>query len=443
MEEFKSHERSFLYSGGRYYPVMGIDLVLLLFLILIFIQSFLNPTKNSNNVGAFIFFCILFSNVFIDGVLIYHQLKKPDRISIHLCLLKGIFGFLGIFTAISGIYFLIITEKMWKATPPVKKYEPLFCPKCYNEIKNTKSFYCSKCGQKTEFALSLEDVKKAQYREKLKDFKKEYLKLANEGDSQYIENFQKLYPNYDINSTEFNKLKELLASKGHGYDNNQLVDLLAIAAIQIEYREIRGKMLHNNPKVSDDCIRNFLELFGNTYPAHIGTIETLLMNDFSYNGNLESDIARVIKKIELNKFESSLKSNDDSGNYYTIQDIDRISGYEFERILKQLFEKMGYTVTHTTLSNDQGADLLIERFGERTVVQSKNWQNNVGNTGVQEVVAAIKHYKSHKAMVISSSGFTNSAISLAKSNNVELWDRAKLSTKLKDYPISNESIIHI
>ena len=443
MKEFESYERSFSYSGGCYKLVMGIELFFLLFLIPASLNSSLNSGGSLTGFGAFILFCILFLNLCADVILICDQIKCPDRISIDVCLIKGILGLLGIFTAISGIYFLIITEKMWNAIPPVKKYEPVFCPKCYNEIKNTKSVYCSKCGQKTEFALSLEDVNKSQYREKLKDFKKEYLKLANEGYSQYIENFQKLYPNYDINNSEFKNLEELLASKGHAYDNNQLVDLLAIAAIQIEYREIRGKLLHNNPKDSDDCIRNFLEFFGNTYPAHIGTIETLLLNDFSYRGNLESDIARVIKKIELTKFESSLKSNDDSGNYYTIQDVDCISGYEFERILKQLFEKMGYSVDHTTLSNDQGADLLIERFGERTVVQAKNWKNNVGNTGVQEVVAAIKHYKAHKAMVISSSGFTNSATSLAKSNNVELWDRTKLSTKLKDYPISNDSIIHI
>ncbi len=443
MAEFKSYERSFSYTSAIYKIVIGLDLFLLLCLILGVTNSYFTQTENSNSVGAFIFLTILFSNVCIDGVLIYRQLKQPDRISIHLCLLKGIFGFFGIVTILSSLYFLLITEKMWNAKPPNKKYEPLFCPKCYKEMKNTMSAYCPYCGQKVDFPLTMEDLKKAQYREKLKEFKNEYLKLANEGNSQYLENFQKLYQNYDLNSAEFKKIKELLASKGHRYNTNQLVDLLAIAAIQIEYREIRGKLLHNNPKDSDDCIRNFLEFFGNTYPAHIGTLETLLLNDFDYHGTLESDIPRIMKKIELSKFESSLKNDDDSGNYYTITDVDRISGYEFERILKQLFEKMGYAVTHTTLSNDQGADLLVERFGERTVIQAKNWQNNVGNTGVQEVVAAIKHYKAHKAMVISSSGFTNSAISLARSNNVELWDRATLSRKLKDYPISNDSIIHI
>jgi HJR/Mrr/RecB family endonuclease len=99
---------------------------------------------------------------------------------------------------------------------------------------------------------------------------------------------------------------------------------------------------------------------------------------------------------------------------------------------------MGYRVIHTNLSKDQGADLIIEKFGERIVIQAKNWTNNVGNTGVQEIVAAIKHYNANKARVISSSGFTSAAIDLAETNKVELWDRNKIILLLNQYPIFSQ-----
>lgn len=103
-----------------------------------------------------------------------------------------------------------------------------------------------------------------------------------------------------------------------------------------------------------------------------------------------------------------------------------MTGYEFEEFLKTLFEKMGHQVEHTKLAGDQGADLVISKFGERTVVQAKRYSNKVPNKAIQEVVAAIAHYKADKGMVVTTSGFTRSAIELARSNNVELIDRNKL-----------------
>lgn len=104
-----------------------------------------------------------------------------------------------------------------------------------------------------------------------------------------------------------------------------------------------------------------------------------------------------------------------------------MAGLEFERFLGDLFNKMGYKVTQTKLSGDQGADLIVERFGEKIVVQAKRYSETVGNKAIQEVVAAKNHYKCNKALVITSSNFTKSAIQLAKSNEVELWDGNKIN----------------
>ncbi|KYC48905.1 MAG: Restriction endonuclease [Candidatus Methanofastidiosum methylothiophilum] len=122
-----------------------------------------------------------------------------------------------------------------------------------------------------------------------------------------------------------------------------------------------------------------------------------------------------------------------------IQDLNKLDGYQFENFLKSLFKNMGYKVSHTPLSGDQGADLIIEKFGEKTAVQAKRYQGSVSNKAVQEVVASIAHYNVNRGMVVTNSDFTRSAIELATSNSVELVDKNKLKNWLEQYPVDNNT----
>ncbi len=103
--------------------------------------------------------------------------------------------------------------------------------------------------------------------------------------------------------------------------------------------------------------------------------------------------------------------------------IDVMSGEEFEEYLKYYFESQGYNVKLTPVTNDYGADLVLKKDGEVTVVQAKRWNEPVGNSAVQEVVASKGYYKATNAMVVTNSTFTTNALNLAKANNVILWDR--------------------
>lgn len=106
--------------------------------------------------------------------------------------------------------------------------------------------------------------------------------------------------------------------------------------------------------------------------------------------------------------------------------IDSMDGYEFEHYLKELFHLKDYKVKSTPLSNDQGADLLLNKNNEKIVVQAKRYSKPVGNKAVQEVIAAKHYYNCSKAIVITNNTFTRSAKQLAKRINVELWDRKEL-----------------
>ncbi len=112
-----------------------------------------------------------------------------------------------------------------------------------------------------------------------------------------------------------------------------------------------------------------------------------------------------------------------------LAEIDEMTGLEFEQYSANLFEELGYEkVTVTGSSHDQGADIIMERDGVRFAVQCKVYSTRLGNTPVQEIVAAREFYGCHVGAVITNSYFTDFAVDLAKANRVLLWDRVHLAS---------------
>lgn len=109
-----------------------------------------------------------------------------------------------------------------------------------------------------------------------------------------------------------------------------------------------------------------------------------------------------------------------------IDEVDKMTGKEFEKLLLLLFKNLGYQVSLTSGSQDYGADLILYKDSVKTVVQAKRYKNPVSVKAVQEVSSSLKYYKADKAMVITNNRFTQNACNLARSNSVELWDRKKL-----------------
>jgi restriction system protein len=123
----------------------------------------------------------------------------------------------------------------------------------------------------------------------------------------------------------------------------------------------------------------------------------------------------------------------DANERFTINDVDNMDGYEFENFIGSLYEKMGYLVEQTPKSGDQGADLIITKFGERTAVQTKNYRENVSNKAVQEVVASQAFHKCTSCSVVTNSYFTKSAMELGNANGIKLVDREELKVLIDKY----------
>lgn len=124
---------------------------------------------------------------------------------------------------------------------------------------------------------------------------------------------------------------------------------------------------------------------------------------------------------------TSLKENDE----YTIEDVDKMNGIEFENFLKVLFEHLGYKSKITQASQDQGIDLILVKNSIMYGVQAKNYSSSVGNKAVQEVIAGSQYYNCDKSIVVTNNYFTGAAKDLAKATNVKLWDRDFLMNMLE------------
>lgn len=134
-------------------------------------------------------------------------------------------------------------------------------------------------------------------------------------------------------------------------------------------------------------------------------------------------------------------------NAFTIEEIDAFGGGNsqkggdiFEHYIAGLYKRMGYhaeTISELkkkgivkTKGFDQGADVIIDYYEgnekKRGVIQCKHYKNTVGNSAVQEVVAALAYFKADVGIIVTNNFFTPAAVELASANKVVLVDRNKL-----------------
>ena len=142
-----------------------------------------------------------------------------------------------------------------------------------------------------------------------------------------------------------------------------------------------------------------------------------------YNTNIQN-------KLFFEKITTNNNSNIFSAYKYSIDDIDVMTGLEFENFISKLFIQMGYSAYTTKASGDQGIDVIAEKNGIKYGIQAKCYSVSVGNSSIQEAVAGKAYYSLDKVIVITNNIFTKAAIDLAQKNGVILWDRNVLKEKL-------------
>jgi hypothetical protein len=110
--------------------------------------------------------------------------------------------------------------------------------------------------------------------------------------------------------------------------------------------------------------------------------------------------------------------------------VDGMSGRQFEVLLENFFVNKGYRVARIGGRGEFGADLLLHDAHGRIIVQARRWTGLVPHNVVHQAVAARSHYGAARALVVTSSDYSEQAVTVAHSNDVTLWNRATLAAEM-------------
>ena len=254
--------------------------------------------------------------------------------------------------------------------------------------------------------------------------------LRNSNEYELIQSFVKKYESDCIKYDYLNNLYLLLKQKKVNLEKSSLKNVVESEFLKQDYDRFKERILRTEPSTREEFIKVFLELYPDNNSTYLDYFNELMLK-LGFEKLSTYQIPHYKKEMELKNFEKQL--NNDCMRRYSIRHIDIMNGFEFEDFLAELYQNMGYSIERTPYSKDQGADLIVSKYGEKSVIQAKNYSDKAPNKAIQEVVAAKGFYKCEKAIVVTNNYFTNSAVDLANANDVELIDRNKLELLITKY----------
>lgn len=129
----------------------------------------------------------------------------------------------------------------------------------------------------------------------------------------------------------------------------------------------------------------------------------------------------------------------------SLTDIDRLNPNLFEASIASLYQKQGFEVYLTPYSNDKGVDVAVLKDGENYLIQAKQTKLLVGNEAIQEICTAKNYYEDKfkekfDLLIITNNDYSESATTLARFNNIKLFNRNQLENLVNSNEITLQNI---
>lgn len=105
---------------------------------------------------------------------------------------------------------------------------------------------------------------------------------------------------------------------------------------------------------------------------------------------------------------------------------ERMSPAEYEGYCADILNSNGWQARTTSLSGDQGVDVVAEKDGFCVAIQCKKYSSPVGNKAVQEVTAGMTYWGASIGVVVTNAGYTRSARELAAVHGIFLLHHEEL-----------------
>lgn len=108
---------------------------------------------------------------------------------------------------------------------------------------------------------------------------------------------------------------------------------------------------------------------------------------------------------------------------WSVKLIQELEWKRFEELSVSYYLEKGIKAETTSLGADGGIDIKLyqdDSGNATTIIQCKSWASQVGVKPIREFLGVMTHEKIAKGFYMTSSGYTNDAIEIAKSNKITL-----------------------
>jgi SNF2 family DNA or RNA helicase/HJR/Mrr/RecB family endonuclease len=129
----------------------------------------------------------------------------------------------------------------------------------------------------------------------------------------------------------------------------------------------------------------------------------------------------------------------------SLLEIDRLNPNLFEASIAALYKKQGFEIYLTPYSNDKGVDVVVLKNGDNYLIQVKQTKSLVGNEAIQEICTAKNYYENKfneqfNLLTVTNNDYSSSAKILAKTNDIQLFNRNHLENLINTTDITIQEI---
>lgn len=106
----------------------------------------------------------------------------------------------------------------------------------------------------------------------------------------------------------------------------------------------------------------------------------------------------------------------------------------FEDIVAQMYRALGYEAKLTSMSSDEGRDIILKRDGKKYLVECKRYQLDklIGRPALQKFYAAIATDKAEQGFFVTTSNFSKPAVGFARKTNIILINGHSLAKLMSE-----------
>lgn len=125
------------------------------------------------------------------------------------------------------------------------------------------------------------------------------------------------------------------------------------------------------------------------------------------------------------------KEKDSFRHIAQLEQVKALDPLSFERFVGAAFEQLGYTVSTTALTGDEGVDLIIRKGDRWGIVQCKRYDGSVGAPIIRDLYGSMIHNSANEAYLVTTGTVTQPAREWCTGKPIRLIDSTNLISWLE------------